>query len=395
MSASGRKVIVVPVSLVARALLQVAERLAALVGLGPDEAVAPDLDVEALGQRVDDRDADAVQAAGDLVAAAVAELAAGVQHGQHDLDRRALLLLHDRDRDAAAVVGDGDRVVGVDRDRDVVAVAGQRLVDRVVDNLVDEVVQAARPGRADVHARALADRLEALEDGDVLGVVTGRFCWRALRRRLSVANDPPMTSRRPGIRATCGAPGRRKLVYRRIAQRPPEPARQQAPNLPAKRRKMRATARATGRLRSGGRDRRLSRSHRDAPQTRRPARPSSTRVQALEDRGRHQVELLRPDRRRARRPSARRRARRSACASAAIVGPTASRPDAAGPRPAASSGRQLVARAARARAPSGRGLRRWRGHAASASCEHAPVGDREPRHPGVRRRPGRARGRWW
>src|SRR6188472_2889680 len=59
----------------------------------------------------------------------------------------------------------------MNRDPHVVAVAGQRLVDRVVDDLVDEVVQAAYAGRADVHPRALAHRLEALEDGDVLGVV--------------------------------------------------------------------------------------------------------------------------------------------------------------------------------------------------------------------------------
>ena len=79
------------------------------------------------------------------------------------------------DGDAAPVVGDGDRVVRVDRDVDARAVAGERLVDRVVDDLVDEVVQAAHAGRADVHAGALADRLEALEDGDVLGVVA-RSC---------------------------------------------------------------------------------------------------------------------------------------------------------------------------------------------------------------------------
>ena len=57
-----------------------------------------------LRERVDDGHADAVQAARDLVAAAVAELAAGMEHGQHHLDRGPLLLLHDRDRDAAAVV---------------------------------------------------------------------------------------------------------------------------------------------------------------------------------------------------------------------------------------------------------------------------------------------------
>ena len=65
---------------------------------------------------------------------------------------------------------------------DRVAVAGERLVDRVVDDLVDEVVQAAHAGRADVHAGALADRLEALEDGDVLGVVAAG-CWLVRRWR--------------------------------------------------------------------------------------------------------------------------------------------------------------------------------------------------------------------
>ena len=153
------------------ALLQRALRHAASVGLAPGVAVALDLDVELLRQRVDDRDADAVEAAGDLVAAAVAELAAGVENGQHDLDGRLALLLHHRDGDAAAVVDDRDRVVGVDRDVDLVAVAGQRLVDRVVDDLVDQVVQPARAGRSDVHARPLADGLEPFQDRDVLCVV--------------------------------------------------------------------------------------------------------------------------------------------------------------------------------------------------------------------------------
>ena len=159
------------------ALGQLALRRAARVVLRVDVAVAADLDVQLLGQRVDDRHADAVQAAGDLVAAAVAELAAGVQHGQHDLDGGQALLLHDRDGDAAAVVGDGDRVVRVDGHGDLRAEAGQRLVDGVVDDLVDEVVQTHHAGRADVHAGALADGLETFEDGDVLRVVA----WRSRR----------------------------------------------------------------------------------------------------------------------------------------------------------------------------------------------------------------------
>ena len=68
-------------------------------------------------------------------------------------------------------VGDRDGVVGMDRDVDASAMPGERLVDRVVDDFVDEVVQPADAGRPDVHARPLAHGLKALEDGDVLCVV--------------------------------------------------------------------------------------------------------------------------------------------------------------------------------------------------------------------------------
>jgi hypothetical protein len=47
----------------------------------------------------------------------------------------------------------------------------QRLVDAVVDHLVDEVVEAAGAGGADVHAGPSAYRFEALENRDVFGVV--------------------------------------------------------------------------------------------------------------------------------------------------------------------------------------------------------------------------------
>ena len=146
-------------------------RHAALKGDLVDLAVALDLDFHARRQGVDDGNADAVQAARDLVAVA-AELAARVQDGQDDLDGRLAALVH-VDRDAAAVVDDRDAVVLVDRHVDVVAVAGERLIDGVVDDLVDEMVQTALARAADVHARAHADGLEPLEDLDLLGAVVG------------------------------------------------------------------------------------------------------------------------------------------------------------------------------------------------------------------------------
>jgi hypothetical protein len=51
------------------------------------------------------------------------------------------------------------------------AVASERLIDCVIDDLVDKVVEAAFAGGADIHTWALADSLKALEDGDRRGVV--------------------------------------------------------------------------------------------------------------------------------------------------------------------------------------------------------------------------------
>ena len=145
---------------------------ATLVGLLVHLAVALDLDLEVLRQRIDDGQADAVQAAGDLVGALV-ELAAGVQLGEHDLGSRQLLGGVDVNGNAAAVVDHGDAVVDVDGDLDAVALAGERLVDGVVDDLVDEVMETSLGGVSDVHAGALPDSFQPLENLDLVGLVVG------------------------------------------------------------------------------------------------------------------------------------------------------------------------------------------------------------------------------
>jgi hypothetical protein len=90
-----------------------------------------------------------------------------VELGHDDLGSRDALALVDVGRDAAAVVRHRDRAVGVQRDGDLGGMAGKRLVDGVVDDLVDHVVQArAVVGVADVHAGPLAHGVEALEDPD-------------------------------------------------------------------------------------------------------------------------------------------------------------------------------------------------------------------------------------
>ena len=84
--ASGLKVTLVPRLSVTPVFSSGVVRGPALVGLAVDLLVAPDLDLERLGERVHHRDAHAVQAARDLVGLLV-ELAARVELGEHHLGR--------------------------------------------------------------------------------------------------------------------------------------------------------------------------------------------------------------------------------------------------------------------------------------------------------------------
>ena len=136
-----------------------AERLAV------DLAVAMHFGDQQRRQCVDARHADAVQTARHLVTALV-ELTACMEHGQHDLQRRPALLFVVVGRDAAAVVPHGDRTVFVDRHFDIRAIAGQRLVDRVVDHLVYQVMESLLADVADVHGRTLAHGLQPFQHLD-------------------------------------------------------------------------------------------------------------------------------------------------------------------------------------------------------------------------------------
>ena len=146
-------------------LVQLRRGDAARKGDRKDFPITAHLDVHLRGESVDDGDADTVQTARDLVAVA-AEFAARMEDGQNDLDSGHAALVH-IDGDAASVVRDGDAVVLVYRDADRVAVARERLVDGVVDDLVDEMVQAALGGRADIHTGTFAHRLQSLQHLDL------------------------------------------------------------------------------------------------------------------------------------------------------------------------------------------------------------------------------------
>jgi hypothetical protein len=141
---------------------------AAFVFLVVDLAIAADFDFAPFGEEVHDRDADAVEATGGLVGAFF-EFAAELEDGHHAFERGHVAaglfgeLGVALDGDAAAIVFYGDAAIDVDRDADRRGVAGHRFVDRVVNDFVHEMVQAALGGVADVHRRTFADVLQVGE----------------------------------------------------------------------------------------------------------------------------------------------------------------------------------------------------------------------------------------
>jgi hypothetical protein len=108
----------------------------------------------------------------------------------------------------APVVDNGDGVVDVQRDIHLIAEAGERFVDRVVDDFVDEMVQTRRAGGSDVHGGPLAHRLEPLEDLDFVGAVVVAAAAVAIAGNARIA-----------IERSFRASGRARLVILRFELR--------------------------------------------------------------------------------------------------------------------------------------------------------------------------------
>jgi len=145
-----------------------------LIPLGVKLPVLCDLHLDELGQSVHDAETDPVQASRNTVGLVV-ELAAGVQLRHDDLQRRLPVLLERIDGDPSSVILHGDDRILADGDFDVLAEPDHRLVDRVVDDFVDEMMKAVEVGASDVHPGPFTDGFEAFEDLDLIAAVGVRL----------------------------------------------------------------------------------------------------------------------------------------------------------------------------------------------------------------------------
>ena len=86
-----------------------------------------------------------MQTAGDCVTSRT-ELAARMQNSHYHLDRRAFFGGMHIYRDSAAVITNPHPAIGLKGDLNMVTIAGQGFINRVIDYLVHQVVQTALPG---------------------------------------------------------------------------------------------------------------------------------------------------------------------------------------------------------------------------------------------------------
>jgi hypothetical protein len=134
-------------------------------------AIAVNLDVEALGEGVDDRGTHPMETTGCCVRAG-AELAAGVQFCEDDLDPAETGLWFDVHGNTAGAVVHLDGIISVEDDADLITVTAERLIHRVVNDLPEAVHESPGIRGTDVHAGPLTDRFEAFENREVpCGVV--------------------------------------------------------------------------------------------------------------------------------------------------------------------------------------------------------------------------------
>ena len=146
-----------------------------LSGLAPgifvpvDTAVSCDRYSHSFREGIDDAGSYTVQSAARLIGIVV-KFSSCMKCGKdHPLGADAFFM--HSDRDAAPVVFHRTGSVRLQHHRDRIAISRQMLIDRVVNDLVDQVIEAARRHTADIHARPCAHSFKAFQHPDAIGPV--------------------------------------------------------------------------------------------------------------------------------------------------------------------------------------------------------------------------------
>ena len=113
--------------------------MSSLIALFMHLAFRTDFHFQPVGQRIDHRSAHAMQAAGYLVSP-TAEFSAGMKNRKYHFHSRYTRLVVDPHRNSSSVILHGDRIILIDRNIN----RGQRLVNRVIHNLIHQMMKSSQ-----------------------------------------------------------------------------------------------------------------------------------------------------------------------------------------------------------------------------------------------------------
>ena len=105
------------------------------------------------------------------------ELTTCVEDGHHNLKGTLMQLFVHINRDTTTVIFNGNGVILVYRNFDIMTVARHGLVDRIINGLVYQVMESLFTDVTNVHSRTLAHCLQAFQDLNVTGRVIILVFW--------------------------------------------------------------------------------------------------------------------------------------------------------------------------------------------------------------------------
>ena len=115
-----------------------------------------------------------MQASAGLICRIV-KFSSGMECRKYQPGCRHSLFMHPH-RDTTAVIIHCGRAVRLQRYLDPVTETGQMFIHRVIHDLIDQMIQSLGGHAAYLHTRTLPHCLQAFQDRDTAGVISGRLC---------------------------------------------------------------------------------------------------------------------------------------------------------------------------------------------------------------------------
>ena len=144
--------------------------MSSLITLSINLSILANLHFQPIGQSINHGGANAVQTTGHFISP-TAKLATGMKNCKYHLNGGNARLVIDTHGNPSAIVYDCDRIILVDSHINGVTKARQSLIHRIVNYLIDQVVQTSAGGSTDIHTGSLPDSLETFQYLDLVGSI--------------------------------------------------------------------------------------------------------------------------------------------------------------------------------------------------------------------------------